>query len=79
MSAPPRIGQRVRFTRDDHPFVSPGRSGMIDRLGPDNQFVVLTDCGGFFGWTTFASWEPTGEPDETRQVRSTLHPRSTRY
>lgn len=36
---------------------------MIDLVGPDEQFWVLTDCGGFFGWTSFGSWEPTGEPD----------------
>lgn len=64
MSNKPRIGQRVRFTRHDHPKVPPGRGGMIDQLGSDNQFFVLTDCGGFFGWTSFDSWEATGEPDE---------------
>ena len=63
MNAPPRLGQRVRFTRDDHPIVSPGRGGMIEQLGPDGQFFVQTDCGGFFGWTSFTSWEPTDEPD----------------
>jgi hypothetical protein len=36
---------------------------MIDQLGQDNQFFVLTDCGGFFGWTSFDSWESTNEPD----------------
>jgi hypothetical protein len=36
---------------------------MIDLLGADDQFFVLTDCGGCFGWTTFDSWEPTNEPD----------------
>lgn len=64
MSTEPRIGQRVRFTRRDHPHVPLGRGGMIDQLAPDNQFFVLTDCGGFFGWTSFDSWEATGEPDE---------------
>ena len=37
---------------------------MIDQLGSNNQFFVLTDDGGFFGWTSFDSWEDTGEPDE---------------
>lgn len=60
----PRIGQRVRFARHDHACVPPGRGGMIDQLGSNNQFFVLTDCGGWFGWTSFESWEPTGEPDE---------------
>lgn len=60
----PRIGQRVRFTRQDHPEVPPGCGGMIDLVGSDNQFWIVTDCGGFFGWTSFHSWEPTGEPDE---------------
>jgi hypothetical protein len=63
MSSPSRIGQRVRFLRHDHPNVPLGRGGMIDQLGLDNQFVVLTDCGGFFGWTSFDSWEATNEPD----------------
>ena len=64
MSTKPRIGQRVRFTRSDHPKVLPGSGGMIDQLGTDNQFFVLTDDGGFFGWTSFNSWEAPGEPDE---------------
>jgi hypothetical protein len=63
MSTKPRIGQRVRFTRCDHPNVPPGRGGMIDQLGSDSQFFVLTDCGGFFGWTSFDNWEAAGEPD----------------
>lgn len=63
MNPPPRIGARVRFTRSDHPDVPPGHGGMIDQIGSDNQFFVLTDCGGFFGWTSFDSWEATGEPD----------------
>lgn len=61
--ARPRIGQRVRFTRADHPHVPLGHGGMIDQLGNDDQFFVLTDGGGFFGWTTFDGWEPTDEPD----------------
>jgi hypothetical protein len=64
MNTKPRIGQRVRFTRHDHPNVPLDRGGMIDQLGSDNQFFVLIDCGGFFGWTSFDSWEATGEPDE---------------
>ena len=40
---------------------------MIDQLGSDNQFFVLTDCGGFFGWTSFDSWEATDEPDVVLQ------------
>lgn len=63
MMTTPRLGQRVRFTRSDHPDVPPGRGGMIDLIGSDNQFWVVTDCSGFFGWTSFQSWEPTGEPD----------------
>lgn len=42
MSTPPRIGQRVRFTRHNHPEVPPGRGGMIDQLGSDSEFFVLT-------------------------------------
>jgi hypothetical protein len=63
MNTPPHIGQRVRFTRHDHPNVPPSRGGMIDQVGSDNQFVVMIDGGGFFGWTAFDSWELTGEPD----------------
>ena len=59
----PRLGMRVRFTRSDHSDVPPGRGGMIDLVAGE-QFFVITDCGGFFGWTSFESWEPTGEPDE---------------
>jgi hypothetical protein len=64
--ADPRLGMRVEFTRDDHPIVPPGRRGFIEllELPPGNQFFVLLDCGGFFGWTDFRSWRPTGEPDE---------------
>jgi len=61
----PRIGQRVRYTRPDHPKVSLGCCGMIDLVGSDGQFWVVTDDGGFFGWTSFQSWEPTDEPDVT--------------
>lgn len=56
---------RVRFTRDDHGEVPPGRGGYIDQIHPieHDWFVVYTDCGGMFMWTSFASWQPTDEPD----------------
>jgi hypothetical protein len=39
---------------------------MIDQLSSHNlnEFIVLADCGGWLGWTSFNSWELTGEPDE---------------
>jgi hypothetical protein len=58
----PRLGQRVRFT-GTHQDVPRGLGGFIELIRTD-QFFVLTDSGGFFGWTSFDSWEPTGEPDE---------------
>lgn len=57
----PRLGQRVRFT-GTHRFVDTGRTGFIECIS-DDQFFVMTDCGGWFGWTSFDSWAPTGEPD----------------
>lgn len=64
MNDAPRIGQRVRFTRSDHRMVRPGTGGMIDQIARDgSQFFVLVDDGGFYGWTTFAAWTPTGESD----------------
>lgn len=57
----PRLGQRVRFT-GEHRFVERGVTGTIDQISGE-QFVVLCDSGGWFPWTSFASWEPTGEPD----------------
>lgn len=63
----PHIGQRVRFTRTNHTIIPFGRGGMIDQVALDGQFIVLTDCGGWFGWTTFDSWESTGAPDEVLQ------------
>lgn len=69
----PRIGQRVRFTAQ-HDRVPVGTAGMIDQVEGD-QFVVLIDEGAWFLWTTFAKWEPTGEPDvelsdEYREART---------
>lgn len=61
LSIEPRLGQRVRFTTQ-HDRVPIGSSGMIDQVSGD-QFVVLLDEGAWFFWTTFAKWEPTGEPD----------------
>lgn len=65
MSTAPHIGQRVRCTLSGHPDVPPDRRGMVDQIHPLDctLFVVLTDCGGWFGWTSFDSWELTGEPD----------------
>lgn len=39
-----------------------GSSGTVDQIVGD-QFVVLLDAGAWFFWTSFAKWEPTGEPD----------------
>lgn len=57
----PRLGQRVRFTAQ-HDILPVGAAGMIDQVS-GFDFVVLLDAGAWFFWTTFAKWEPTGEPD----------------
>lgn len=57
----PRLGQRVRFTAQ-HDRVPVGATGMIDQV-IGQEFVVLLDEGAWFFWTSFAKWEPTGEPD----------------
>lgn len=61
MSETPRLGQRVRFT-GQHRSLATGSTGMVDQVSGE-KFVVQTDDGGWFFWTTFAQWEPTGEPD----------------
>lgn len=61
MSDGPRLGQRVRFTAQ-HEMLPVGATGMIDQV-KGHEFVVLLDEGAWFFWTTFAEWEPTGEPD----------------
>ena len=61
ISMKPRLGQRVRFTAQ-HDRIPIGSSGVIDQVSGD-QFVVLLDEGAWFFWTTFAKWEPIGEPD----------------
>jgi hypothetical protein len=56
------VGMYVTFTRHDHKHVPHGRGGVIDIVDPKTgAFQVLTDCGGFFAWTTFESWEWTGK------------------
>lgn len=57
----PRLGQRVRFTAQ-HDRLTTGSTGMIDQVIGE-KFVVLLDEGAWFFWTTFAKWQPTGEPD----------------
>lgn len=59
----PRIGMRVRFVKMDHPDVRPGTLGTIDVVHENgSDFWVATECGGFYGWTSFRSWHPTKEP-----------------
>lgn len=58
----PEVGMIVTFTRHDHKQVPHGRGGVIDLANPKTgTFWVLTDCGGFFGPTTFESWDWTGK------------------
>jgi hypothetical protein len=58
----PSLGLRVRFLRADHDRVPLGMTGTIDVVHEDGEdFWVATDCGGFFGWTSFRSWEPLAE------------------
>lgn len=73
----PHLGLRVRFTgTGTHREVPRGLGGFIEFIR-DDQFWVLTDSGGFFGWTSFDSWQPTGEPDvelskEFRELRESV-------
>ena len=68
----PKIGMRVEFTRTDHKSVPPGRCGVIDVVdGNGIDFWVATDCGGFYGWTSFASWKLL--PSEKTQEDNDAH------
>jgi hypothetical protein len=68
----PKIGMLVEFTRSDNPNVPLGMTGVIDVISNDDatNFWVLVDNGGFFGWTSFASWKWSGNmlprTEETR-------------
>ena len=55
------IGMLVTFTQQNNAHVKHGTGGVIDLVNRETgQFCVLTDCGGLFGWTTFDSWDWTG-------------------
>ena len=57
----PKIGMLVEFTRNDHPHVPLGMTGVIDVVNDEeNAFWVLVDNGGFFGWTSFDAWKWSG-------------------
>ena len=54
----PRIGQRVRRTAP-HSRIQNGMLGTIDVIHDNGcDFWVVTDEGGFCGWTTFEQWTP---------------------
>ena len=54
----PRIGQRVRRTAP-HKLIPDGMLGTIDVVHEDGvDFWVVTDEGGFCGWTSFDQWVP---------------------
>jgi len=58
-----RVGQRVRRTAT-HPKFPIGMLGTIDVVHEDGcNFWVLTDEGGFCGWTTYEQWTPVGTED----------------
>jgi hypothetical protein len=66
-----KIGMLVEFTRNDHPHVPLGMTGVIDVVNDEaNVFWVLVDNGGFYGWTSFDSWKWSGgmlaRTEETR-------------
>ena len=57
----PKIGMLVEFTRNDHPHVPLGMTGVIDVVNDEeNAFWVLVDNGGFMGWTSFDAWKWSG-------------------
>lgn len=56
----PRVGQRVRRTAA-HPEIPLGTLGTLDVVHQNGRdFWVVTDSGGFNGWTTFDAWTPVG-------------------
>lgn len=60
----PKIGQRVRRT-SPHPRIPLGLTGTIDVVHDNgSDFWVVTDDGGFNGWTSYDQWLPitTAEP-----------------
>lgn len=62
MSVEPKVGMLVACTRQDHPDVPYGMTGVIDLVDrKTSAFWVLLDSGGFLGWTSFASWEWSGK------------------
>ena len=63
MPVTPQLGQRVKRTAP-HRAIPLGMLGTIDVVNENGaDFWVLTDEGGFNGWTDFGSWEAvtTGE------------------
>lgn len=63
--APPiglELADEVEFI-GTHANVTTGTQGVVDLFSLENpaRFWVLVDDGGFFGWTTLASWKPTGK------------------
>jgi hypothetical protein len=56
----PRVGQRVRRTVP-HVRIPVGMLGTIDVVHDNGRdFWVVTDEGGFCGWSTFERWTPVG-------------------
>lgn len=54
----PQIGQRVRRTAP-HKQISTGMLGTIDVVHDNGtDFWVVTDEGGFNGWTHYDQWSP---------------------
>jgi hypothetical protein len=54
----PIVGLHVRRTTA-HPAFPIGMLGTIDVVHENGEdFWVVTDAGGFNGWTSFASWQP---------------------
>ena len=63
----PRLGQRVRRTAP-HPKFPIGMLGTIDVVHEDGQnFWVVTDEGGFNGWTSFNAWAPAKEKADVEE------------
>lgn len=57
----PTIGQRVRRAAP-HRSIPAGMHGTIDVVHENGKdFWVVTDEGGFCGWTNFDQWTPVSE------------------
>lgn len=62
------LADEVSYT-GTNPAVSIGTLGIVDVISTEdpNLFWVQTDCGGFMGWCSLATWKLTGKKREVSQ------------